>query len=227
MQTTLINPASQNRKLGDGVAVTYRPVGDSANGTGTCPSNCPLLPEKSGACYTTSFLVNRIQRMSRERDDPISKLDKNKTGFVRFNVSGDIFRQTDIGFDLDREHLDEIIDWCVRNPKTTAWLYTHNIGLLIAHSYTYVNESFPPNLHIIASVESLDEREYAKSFGFRTSRVIQTEDAKIKGEAFCPYDLHLSRQGSRRKGDPPRITCATCKLCFSEKHKKDIVFMQQ
>lgn len=221
MLTTLCSPKTQNAKLGAGVATTYRPVGDAAKGNGTCPSNCMHLPENGGKCYTRKFLVNIQQRNSRQRSDDLEVLVSRGAKLVRLQTSGDIFKQDGDGYALDAEYLDAVIAFCKRHPDVTVWTYTHDVRELVAKGYTYAAGSFPENLHIVASCDTLIERTIAKDNGFRTSRVIADEADKLDGETFCPYDLNLHRGGK------PNTTCAKCTLCFNPKHKRDIAFMIQ
>lgn len=222
MLTTLIAPLTQNAKLGEGVATTYRPVGDAAKGKGTCPSGCVHLPENGGACYTKKFLVNRQQNLSRERNDDLSRLSAKGAKLVRLHTSGDFFKSAEGGYVLDTEYLDAVVEWCRQNPDVTVWTYTHDVSALIDHGYTYAVGAFPDNLHIVASSDTLAVRDLAKAHGFRTARVIDAEDAKVEGETFCPYDLHLHR-GVKS----PDVTCAGCTLCFNKKHANDIAFLKQ
>jgi hypothetical protein len=216
MTTTLIAPITQNAKLGAGVATTYRPVGNAAKGNGTCPGTCPHLPENGGGCYTRKFLVNRQQKLSRERNDPLDRLKSKGAKLVRLHTSGDFFHASG----LDTDYLRDVIAWCEANPDILVWTYTHDVRAFVSAGFTYAANTFPANLHITASVESDEERALAKEHGFRTARVIQEIADKGTGEVLCPYDLALKR------GVAPNTTCAKCQLCFNKKHKNDIAFLK-
>ena len=123
MKYNLIAPLTQNAKLGLGVATSYRPVGDSSKGHGTCPAKCPLLPENGGSCYTKKFLVNRQQINSKLRNDPVSRFGEKGAKFVRLHTSGDFFTDGS----LDKDYLNEVISWSRENKDVTIWtclLYT-------------------------------------------------------------------------------------------------------
>ncbi len=221
MNSTLIAPLTQNAKLGAGVATTYRPVGDAAKGNGTCPGTCPHLPENGGGCYTRKFLVNRQQKLARDRNDDLDRLLLKGAKLVRLHTSGDFFMPDDNGgHKLDAEYLQEVIDWCRDHSDITVWTYTHDVRKMIEAGFSYSENSFPSNLHIVASVETPIEATIAKSNGFRTAQVIATVEDKPKNSTLCPYDLALS------KNVKPTATCANCTLCFNPKHKKGIAFIK-
>lgn len=222
MLTTLIAPLTQNAKLGEGVATTYRPVGDAAKGNGTCPSSCMHLPENGGSCYTKKFLVNRQQKLSKERHDSLDRLKLKGAKLARLHTSGDFYLPDgNGGYVLDSEYLDTVVEWCRNNPDVTVWTYTHDVRVFIAEGYTYKAGAFPSNLHIVASTDTVVDMHFAKEYGFRTARVIMSEADKMTSETFCPYDASL------HKGEKPSTTCAKCTLCFNPKHKKDIAFLLQ
>jgi hypothetical protein len=221
MHSTLITPKTANAKLGVGVATTYRPVGDAAKGNGTCPGSCPHLPENGGGCYTRKFLVNRQQKLSRERHDDLDRLLLKGSKLVRLHTSGDFFTADDNGgHQLDVPYLSKIVEWCRNNPDVTVWTYTHDVRKLIDAGFSYKAKAFPSNLHIVASVETPTEQLIAKDNGFRTAKVIMTVEDKASHQTLCPYDLALS------KGAKPDVSCASCKLCFNPKHKHDIAFIK-
>lgn len=221
MRTTLITPKTQNVKLGDGVATTYRPVGDASKGNGTCPGSCPHLPENGGGCYTRKFLVNRQQKLARERHDDLDRLLLKGSKLVRLHTSGDFFMSDDNGdYILDTEYLETVIEWSRANSDVKVWTYTHDVRKMIEAGFSYKANSFPENLHIVASVETPVEQIIARDNGFRTAKVIDTVEDKANHQTLCPYDLALSQ------GVKPKTTCATCTLCFNPEHKKDIAFIK-
>lgn len=220
MDKNLISARTQNAKLAtkdELVATSYRPVGDSAKGLGTCPSNCIHLPENGGKCYTKSFLVNNQQRNSLKRNDDLDKLAEKGAKLVRLHTSGDFFSDGE----LDTAYLDEVIQWCKDHSDILVYTYTHGPKQFIEHGYTYKNNVFPDNLHITASCDTDEEKTFCTFFGFRTARVIDNESQKHEDETFCPYDLAKSRKVSIK------THCAKCTLCFNPKHKKNIAFMKQ
>lgn len=224
MTFTLISPSTENKKLGKGVATSYRPVGDASQGLGTCPATCPHLPANGGKCYTRKYHVNLQQKHSASRNDDIARLQVKGAKLARLHTSGDWFKadpNSPGGYELDFEYIYEVIRFCEENPDFTIWTYTHDVSKLIRHGFTYVNEKpLPSNLHIVASVETPTEQWIAKEYGFRTARVIESKDECDAGRTLCPYDLALAN------GVKPKATCAECKLCFNSNHKKDIAFIK-
>ena len=106
MENTLVILRSQNVKLTDGnisVAATYRVVGKS------CPQNCQFLNKK---CYAQRGLVRFNQFRAKKRNDSLDQLAKSDVGLVRWNVSGDIFKNNR----LDKPYLKEIFDFHKQNP---------------------------------------------------------------------------------------------------------------
>lgn len=217
MQYNLIAPCTQNAKLGSGVATSYRPVGNSAKGNGTCPSKCPLLPENGGTCYTRKFLVNRQQKNSWARNDSLDRFLEKGAKFIRLHTSGDFY----VNDQLDEDYVNSVIDWSKEHEDVTLWTYTHDIRKFIDKNLTYEKEEIPENLHIVASCDSLEEKTLANDNGFRSARVIDSKEDKLTDETLCPYDLAL------HKGEKPKTTCVDCTLCFNPKHKKNIAFLRQ
>lgn len=217
----LISPLTSNAKLGQGVATNYRPVGDAAKGHGTCPSTCMHLPENGGGCYTKKFLVNNQQRNSWKRNDPLERFLEKKAKLIRLHTSGDFFKAGPNGHQLDQEYLDQIIEFSRAHSDVTIYTYTHDIRKLIAAGYTYAAGSFPDNLHIVASCDTMGEKVEALAAGFRVARVIDDMGEKEGDETLCPYDLALFNK------EKPTTTCQKCTLCFNPKHKKNIAFLKQ
>ena len=221
MQYTLISPMTANAKLGKGVATSYRPVGDAAKGNGTCPSTCLMLPENGGKCYTRKFLVNNQQRNAWNRNDPMDRFLEKGAKFVRLHTSGDFFTTGDTGHILDEPYLNEVVDWTKTNSGVTVWTYCHDTKKLIEAGFTYKNGKFSPNLHIVASCDTIEDKDLATAHGFRTARVITSIEDKLSDETLCPYDLSL------HKKEKPTTNCKDCTLCFNPKHKKNIAFLIQ
>jgi hypothetical protein len=211
-----------NAKLGKGVATSYRPVGDSAKGNGTCPSSCPLLPENGGKCYTRKFLVNNQQRNSWERNDPLDRFLEKGAKYIRLHTSGDFFcAGRNDSYVLNVPYLRSVVEWVKVQSEVTVWTYTHDVSKLIDEGYSYKNGSFSENLHIVASCDTIEGKDLATSHGFRTARVIDNKEEKLPDETFCPYDLSL------HDGMKPTTNCKDCTLCFNPKHKKNIAFLKQ
>lgn len=236
MTQLLIAPATQNKKLGKGVATSYRPVGDAAKGEGTCPSGCKFLPiakgtplpmldnpDREGGCYTQKFLVDQQQNASRSREDHLDRFLLKGASFIRLHTSGDFFMPDGLGgYMLDREYLDMHIAWARKHSHVLIWTYTHDVRKLIEAGYSYVNGSFPENLHIVASCDTLADKAYAISHGYRTARVIHSPSEIMPDETFCPYDL-FKYQNRKDK----EVTCKQCTLCFNPKHLRNIAFLKQ
>ena len=218
MNQTLIAPSSTNAKLGAGVATTYRPVGDSSKGEGTCSSKCPLLI--SGACYATKSFTNWNQAKARERSDSLDRLLEKGAQFVRLHTSGDFF----VNDELDTEYFEEVVAWCKKHPKITVWTYCHNVIKIVEAGYAYSFGNMPKNLFIVASVDTLTERGLCSFYGFKTARVIDTPTEVEQNEVLCPYDKALYNNKGVKKAIP--IKCVSCKMCFNPRQKRDIAFLK-
>lgn len=215
MVSTLITPLSSNAKLGFGVATTYRPVGDSSKNEGTCSPKCPFL--STGECYAMHGLVKMQMLKSQSKDDSLERLKKRGVEFVRLHTSGDFF----IDGDLDVAYFEEVLEFAFNNPKMVIWSYCHDVAKLIAKGYSYKNKSFPSNFHLLASVDSLEERTFVKSHGYRSARVIDAPEDRVTGEILCPYDKSLYLKVK------PKVKCMTCGLCFKAKFDEfDIAFVK-
>lgn len=241
MTQLLISPATQNKKLGKGVATSYRPVGDAAVGDGTCPSGCKHLPfpkgtilpvisdgaetecenARDGKCYTRKFLVDQQQNASRDRDDHLDRFILKGATFVRLHTSGDFFKPDGRGgYTLDREYLDRHIEWAKAHPEVTIWTYTHDVRCFVENGYSYRAGSFPANFHIVASCDTLADKVFAMEHGFRTARVINRMEQVDGDETFCPFDLFKHLKNDKE------VTCKGCTLCFNPKHKRNIAFLK-
>jgi hypothetical protein len=230
MQYNLIASQTSNNKLGSDkkngiiIATNYRPVGDAAKGLGTCPTACKMLNSETGKaelCYTKKFLVNNQVNNSWSRNDDLSKFLEKGANYVRLHTSGDFFKQQNDTYVLDTEYLNSVIEFARANPSVTFWTYTHDVKKLIEAGYSYVLGSFPDNLHITASSDSLDIMDYALSHGYRTARVITDYDQKLANETLCPFDK------AKHDGVKPKTNCVKCSLCFNKRHTKNIAFLIQ
>jgi hypothetical protein len=181
---------SENRKLTDGkigVAATYRPTGP------TCPSECSLL---NNGCYSQRHLVHIQQRRSRQRHDDLGKIAETDTKLVRHHVSGDLFLKNH----LDVPYLESVLRFHWMNPDIQGWTYTHRWRDL--HVAGYKPKTHPPNLAILASVDSTKEMRAARRAGWITARVADHKSDRLRLEAVCLYQLN-------------KTPCAKCRLCWS------------
>ena len=199
----------ENRKLGIGVATTYRPVGP------TCPQDCKMLEK---GCYAKRGFVGIHQIASRDTHHSLDNAEDAR--FIRHHVSGDVF----VNDRLDVEYVQEIIDWHTAHPFTTGWMYTHRIQAWVDNGFT--SDVIPANLEIIASVDTENERIYAVKHGFKYARIETDPDKALpSNEVLCPFDKKKDK-GSKT-GDI-KVTCKSCKLCFADEHAgRNIVFMFQ
>jgi len=218
---------SDNRKLGNGVGVTYRPVGDSGLQAGSCPSTCMFLhhPDPSVKCYTVDGFFTRMhQDRSRTRRDQFDGLIKSKAKLVRHHVTGDCFKHDathERGYVLDVEYISDLFQFHTDNPDIGGYTYCHDIQAFWQDLPDHHKEWWPANFHLVASVDNAEQRAYAKALGFRTARVIRSLDEIAHGEVFCPYDKALF-YGKHNKDI--KVRCASCRLCFNE-GKQDIAFL--
>lgn len=203
----LVSAHSQNRKLGPGVAATYRKVGK------TCPPSCPLL---NNGCYAQRGHTTFVERRAERTDDSLDKA--RGVGFIRHLVSGDWLKPTaDDRRVVDRELLREVCSWHRQRSQrfTIGWGYTHAADRLKAAGFG--PEHMPPNLQILASCDSKDEAKRLQDDGWRTARVTSEMDAE-PGEAYCPVDL------AKKQKKECEQNCMTCRLCFGS--EQNIVFLK-
>ena len=201
-----------NAKLGANVAATYRGVGD------TCPA-CPLL---GNGCYAQRGRVGLIQLRAKDTDDSLD--NALSVPLIRHFVSGDAFKRAADGRSiLDREVVREIIDWHSRPAQryTVGWGYTHRW-----QSWTAAGlgpPSWPKNLTILASVETIENKNEANAAGWKTARVVESvHDEILPDERRCPIDF--AKVMKRPKAG---INCANCRLCFSDEFTgHNIVFVK-
>lgn len=217
-------PSSMNAKVGP-CATTYRPVGDSAEDEGTCPSCCPHL--KSGECYTFKGKANLWQRRSAMKADKMAALVSKGAMFIRFLTTGDWFKRNPDapkGYSVDLEHADDAVTVCRDNPKVDAWSYCHDIMQWVADTGLFPKAgNMPKNFHLLASCEDLEMKAFAIAHGFKTARVIDTEADRAEDEIFCPYDraLHHGKTGAQIK-----VKCVNCQLCWKAPEGKNIAFLK-
>jgi len=204
-----VTASGGNRKLGIGVATTYRPVGD------TCPQDCKMLEK---GCYAKRHHVGRLQSKSRELSDSLDIARDAR--FIRHHVSGDVF----VGDRLDVEYVQMLIDWHTANPHVTGWLYTHRLEAWVVNGFTA--DTIPSNLEVIASVDTESERLYAKKHGFKYARIEVDADRPLaSNEVLCPFD---KQKDKGKTLEDIKTNCRDCQLCFAEEHEaRSIVFMFQ
>jgi len=208
-QMLKVTASGGNRKLGKGVATTYRPVGD------TCPQDCKMLEK---GCYAKRSFVGIHQRASRDNDH---SLDKARNAlFIRHHVSGDVF----VNDVLDVEYVQMLIDWHTANPLVNGWMYTHRISAWVDAGFTA--DKIPSNLEVIASVDTEAERVYSIEHGFKYARIeVDADKSLAKNEVLCPFD---KKKDAGAYADDIKVTCRDCQLCFADKHaERSIVFMYQ
>lgn len=203
-----VTPSGANSKLGMGVGTTYRPVGL------TCPSDCPLL---NNGCYAQRGHVAIQQSRSKHDDHDLMRLGGNT--LVRHLVSGDWLKTLKSGRKvLDRVFVRAVISLHVACPWLTGWGYTHAAPAF--HAAGIGPRNLPSNLHILASCDTVSQKEEYNANGWRTARVIQELADRQPDEYVCPVDAQ------KRAGIPPdkRTTCARCKACFNT--DKNIAFLK-
>jgi hypothetical protein len=203
-----VTPNGNNAKLGPGVGTTYRPVGI------TCPNSCPLL---GNGCYAQRGHVAIQQSRSKHDNHDLMKLAANR--LVRHLVSGDWMQATKTGRKvLDRVFVRAVIALHRQCPWLTGWGYTHDATEFDRAKIT--PDTFPPNLHILASCDTAEEKQRHNANGWRTARVIAERADKTEDEFLCPVDLQ------KRLGVPAedRTNCARCQACFAT--NKNIAFLK-
>jgi len=197
----------ENRKTGP-VAGTYRPVGD------TCSSQCPLL---GNGCYAQKHRVGMIQRRAAKVNGQLERA--NGAPLIRHHVSGDFLKETADGRKIvDRQYVRSVIDWHEAPSQrfTIGWTYTHSAKSMAKAGFE--PDTFPENLTVLASCDSIEEAEDLQDDGWRTARVTEEMDRQ-EGEIYCPYDL------AKHQGRKPSVNCASCRKCFDDSGS-NIVFLK-
>lgn len=197
---------SANRKLGPAVVSTYRPVGK------TCPADCALL--KSG-CYALKGFTRFSSERSKAKQSDFSEIVASGKTLLRHHVSGDVFKNDE----LDVFYVQSVIDFHAKNPHIFGWAYTHRLADWVKAGFT--QSQIPKNLTIIASCDTQEQIDFAIKNNFRYARV--TTERKINaGEKLCPFDVALQS----KKIDNIKINCGTCKACWKQGEKSNIVFLK-
>ena len=206
---TSIKNNSQNEKTGPMIQIFIMPddikpsealkTGQDEAGCGDCVHR-PSLAIKNGAspCYVQVWQsVNQVWKTSYE----------------------------DI---TNAEHIGRIIGASGKSVRFGAWgdpamVPVDVMGALLRGAshhtgYTHQWRLFPKFRHILmASVDTIEEREEAKKAGWRTFRVAEKytgEDVVLSGEILCPASVEAGK----------RTTCDQCGLCAGLTRKaKDIM----
>ena len=203
MLHTITMRQSGNRKLG-GMAATYRPVG------ATCPQSCPLL---NNGCYAQRAFAGIAQgRAMKSRG---LTTDFHGVDIVRWNVSGDVYTNDH----LDTGYVHDMVQFHRDHPETEGYTYCHRAEDLIMAGMG--PSTWPGNFTILASCDSLEDRELYKDLGFKTARTVSSPDEVAAGEVLCPYDMFKHR-GYQLSEIP--TNCRKCKLCF--RGERDIAFVK-
>lgn len=201
-------PNGANSKLGPGVGTTYRPVGP------TCPNGCPLL---NRGCYAQRGHVAIHEKQAANDADNLMSLGGNQ--LVRHMVSGDWLKPLKNGKKvLDRVLVRAVIALHRQCPWLVGWGYTHD-----RQAFTTAKigpADLPRNLHILASCETLEQKDEHNADGWRTARIIEERGDRTSDEFLCPVDLQ------KRLGVAPaeRTNCARCRACFAT--DKNIAFLR-
>jgi hypothetical protein len=185
---------SGNRKTGP-VAATYRPVET------TCPADCALL---NAGCYAQRGFTAYHQSRAESIHDEFEKL--KGVDIVRHLVSGDAF----IDDKLDVSFVKSLLRFHWLNPSILGWAYTHRCEDW--DDAELGPEVHPPNLWVLASVDSQDDARKAWRRGWNTARVTDSLDDKMPEEVICPYDK------AKYVGTEPAITCLECRKCWQDKN---------
>lgn len=218
-------PSSENEKVGP-CATTYRPVGDSAEGEGTCPSGCPHL--KSKECYTFKGKTRLWTGRSSEKYDDPAKMASKLSKYWRWDTAGDNFKRDPMspkGYSVDMPYVNAKIKACKDNPWATSWGYCHDIMQWVADTGLFPKAgNMPSNFHLLASCEDLEMKAFAIAHGFKTARVINSEDERAKDEIFCPYDR---AQYYGKTAKEIKVRCVTCRLCWEAPEGMNIAFLNK
>jgi hypothetical protein len=192
----LVVPNTGDRKLGPGWSGTYRPVGH------TCPTTCALL--HLGKCYALrGHVAHWAQESAKRRDSLLKCLG---TPRIRHLISGDGFRTR------QRARVD-LPYW--EHVSAFHAIDREAIGLIYSHGYRQLAkagihpQTMPGRLTLLASVDTHKDAIEAQAGGWRTARTTDDLGDRRPDEKICPYD------GAKCNGAKPKVTCATCQLCWS------------
>lgn len=208
-----------NSKLGPDAVGTTRPVGP------TCPLTCQFHPSRDYAdnrararCYATMGPTGIQQTRAAGMDGETARARllthyANGIRLIRLNVAGDVVTQSG---ELDRDYLTALWDIAREMSDAQIWAYTHawrEFGPLDL-------AAVPPNVALLASVDTPEELETARDIGFtRFARVSYDESDRQPAEMLCPVDR------AKYRGAKTAHTCQTCRLCW--RPNASIVFLAQ
>lgn len=187
----------KNKKLGEGVATTYLPVGTVEDG-GTCPSTCPFL---GNGCYAQKGRVNLHVRATMGCN-PIEEAEMIRTAspkpgqMLRLHVSGDFVSNAHL------KAVDAAVAVWTAKGGGGAWAYTHNWRELDPKNAKHFN--------LIASVHSIEDGIAAKAAGYKSFALATAKhDGKkayfAEGEKMLPCPQQTSGGA---------VTCKDCRLCL-------------
>lgn len=206
----------RNSKLGPAAVGTTRPVGP------TCPISCQFHPDRpdpsAARCYAITGRTGIQQGRAQGMDGETARARllthyANGIRLIRLNVAGDVVASDGR---LDREYLASLWQVAREMPDAQIWAYTHAWREFGPVDLAMV----PPNVALLASVDSPEELETAREIGFtRFARVSYSEGDRQPQELFCPVDR------AKHRGKPTAHTCQTCRLCW--RPHASIVFLAQ
>ena len=181
-------PQSGNRKIGPIVAI-YAPFS-------TCPTSCLL---NRAGCYAQGRIEGIIERWRALSSifDICRELDNLPAQLVRYGVTGDLPGN---GEEIKHEEIDRLFRSLSRH---TAIVYTHYREKPLAEALTLAAIS---GITLNVSCDTLSEAEKYQKLGFPTVVTVPLSFKERKGIVICPAQ---SQKGT---------TCATCRLCASERN---------
>lgn len=184
---------------------TYRPVG------ATCPKDCALL---NAGCYAQQGNVNIHQRRAGDREtDFAAWADGLPDGsLIRWNVSGDVVGDDGESYRDAIREAHEARPWAPEVGRfgvgLKGWLYTHawRDSAVIAW-----RDTLPPNVRVVASVDSPDDIRSAQSLGWQT---VATVTPTADGQGFSDPEARETKSvGLPCPAQRLDIGCADCMAC--------------
>lgn len=179
-------PDSQNEKTGPVLAVSYLRqdiAPHEAVKQGKDASICGDCPLRGGACYVVPFMGPRQtwQSWKDGKAQPMNLARAAHRRIVRHGAYGD--------------------PACVPTA-VTAELSAHSAGWL---GYTSQWRTCDPDLkrYLMASVQTMEQARHAQDAGWKTFRIKDPLEGKVRGERICPAQRHLDNG----------VRCVDCLAC--------------
>lgn len=181
-QNPKTGPVLQSYILTEGI----HPVDDRRQGAKAICGSCPLQKE---VCYVGGYTLSRVYSSDLETTEPTfpPKVELQKR-YIRLGSYGD---PAAVPYDVWKER--------ILNKVESAWGYTHQ--------WRTCDRRF--SQHCMASVETLEQAREAWSRGWKTYRVLLSEEEPTQEELWCPYTIN-------------GLQCFQCQLCDPKQNERKL-----